>query len=179
MWTRKASVSFLLLPLEALVLGSSNFARWAGAEVVGTCGPDNVEYVKSLGASEVIDYKTTDVNEWAASGESKKADLVIDCIRRKSLEDAWWAGEGWRSFDQHFPRTRGSGPAGFAGNDIKNLFFGMETKVKLAGRDNETYRRRKFVPALDSIFPLEKFEKGFAKLESGKTRGKVVLDMGL
>jgi len=37
--------------------------RLAGAEVVGTCGPCNVDFVRSLGATEVIDYTKTDLKE--------------------------------------------------------------------------------------------------------------------
>ena len=34
-------------------------AKLAGCEVVGTCGPDNIESVKSYGAVEVVNYRTT------------------------------------------------------------------------------------------------------------------------
>jgi NADPH:quinone reductase-like Zn-dependent oxidoreductase len=151
-------------------------ARWAGAEVVGTCDPDNVEYVKSLDASEVIDYKTTDVKERAASGESRKADLVIDCIGRKSLEDAWWAVMDGGVLISIFQEPEEVKPAGFAGKDIKNLFFVMETKgtqlTKLIDEGN-------FVPALDSVFPLGKFEEAFAKLRVASLEEKLSLIWGL
>ncbi len=153
-------------------------ARWAGAEVIGTCGSDNVEWVKSLGASEVIDYKNTDVKEWATSDESRKADIVIDCIGRKSLEDAWWVVKDGGVLISIFQPPEEVKPVGFAGKDIMNLFFIMESNGTQLTEITKLIDGGSFVPALDSVFSLEKFEEAFAKLESGKTRGKVVLDMG-
>ena len=62
-------------------------ARWAGAEVIGTCSSRNTDLVRSLGATEVVDYTTTDFRKWAEPDE-KKVDVVIDCIGKKSLEAA-------------------------------------------------------------------------------------------
>lgn len=48
-------------------------AKHLGAHVTGTCGPANVEFVRSLGADEVLDYTLTD-----ASTLPKTFDLVLD-----------------------------------------------------------------------------------------------------
>ncbi|KAL9036075.1 MAG: hypothetical protein Q9214_006297, partial [Letrouitia sp. 1 TL-2023] len=54
-------------------------ARLAGADVIGTCGPSNVDFVRSLGAIEVLDYRTTDLSTWG-SNQQNQVDVVIDCI---------------------------------------------------------------------------------------------------
>jgi NADPH2:quinone reductase len=60
------------------------FAKSGGLLVAATCGTANVEYVRSLGADRVIDYKTEDVcravREWSAEG----VEVVLDgCSRAR------------------------------------------------------------------------------------------------
>ncbi len=51
------------------------FARWKGAEVVGTASTANVDFVRSLGAESVIDYTTTPFEQVVAD-----VDLVLDTL---------------------------------------------------------------------------------------------------
>lgn len=50
-------------------------AKHLGAEVTGVAGTDNVDFVRSLGADRVIDYRKEDA---AASGE--RYDVVLDTV---------------------------------------------------------------------------------------------------
>jgi hypothetical protein len=63
----------------------------AGCEVVGTCEPDNVEFVKSCGAVEAVNYHTTSLKSWLEEDESRIFSVMIDCVEKPSREDAWWA----------------------------------------------------------------------------------------
>lgn len=60
-------------------------ARALGAEVAVTCGPDNLDYVRDLGASLAINYRKGDVHgsvaEWAPDG----VDLILDAVGQDSL----------------------------------------------------------------------------------------------
>lgn len=38
-------------------------AKWAGAEVVTTCGSNNLDYVASLGSDYLIDYRRQNINQ--------------------------------------------------------------------------------------------------------------------
>ncbi|KAJ9637123.1 hypothetical protein H2199_007409 [Coniosporium tulheliwenetii] len=67
-------------------------AKLAGAEVVGTCGTGNVEFVKRLGADDVVDYRRTGLREWVKGGKERKVDVVVDCVGGKTLEEAWVCG---------------------------------------------------------------------------------------
>ncbi|KAE9375130.1 putative zinc-binding oxidoreductase [Stipitochalara longipes BDJ] len=153
-------------------------AKWAGAEVIATCGSDSVEWVRSLGADEVIDYTKVDLKEWV-SGEGKKVDLVIDCIGRKSLEDAWWVVKDGGVLISIFQPPEQMRPIGVEGN-IRNLFFVMSSNGEQLQKVTELIESGVVGKvALDSVFPLGRFQEAFKKLESGKTRGKVVLDLGV
>jgi NADPH:quinone reductase-like Zn-dependent oxidoreductase len=51
------------------------FAKWKGAYVIGTASQENIEFVKLLGADEVIDYKNEPFEK-----KIKDIDLVFDTI---------------------------------------------------------------------------------------------------
>jgi NADPH:quinone reductase-like Zn-dependent oxidoreductase len=50
--------------------------------VTAICSSKNAEYVKKLGADDVIDYTTNDVAQTllAQRAESKESDLIVDCV---------------------------------------------------------------------------------------------------
>lgn len=73
-------------PVTVLVIGGSSgtghfgiqLAKAQGAQkVITTCSPDNFEFVRSLGADEVIDYHTQNYWEVIPPGS---VDIVYDCI---------------------------------------------------------------------------------------------------
>ncbi len=51
------------------------FAKQAGAKVIGTASQRNRDFVLGLGADEFLDYTTTDL-----AGAELEADLVFDCV---------------------------------------------------------------------------------------------------
>lgn len=52
-------------------------AKSWGAHVTGVCSTDNVEMVRALGADEVIDYKTQDIDRMGLRFEK-----IVDCVGR-------------------------------------------------------------------------------------------------
>jgi NADPH:quinone reductase-like Zn-dependent oxidoreductase len=60
------------------------FAKWKGAFVIGTCGPANVDFIRSLGADQVVDYTTTSFDNAAT-----ELDIVLDTIGGATLEKSW------------------------------------------------------------------------------------------
>ncbi|KAH7416851.1 hypothetical protein BKA64DRAFT_701641 [Cadophora sp. MPI-SDFR-AT-0126] len=155
-------------------------AKWAGAEIVASCSADSFERVKSLGADELLDYRTADIKSWA-SDPTKKVDLVIDCIGRKSLADAWYAVKPQGTVISIFQPPEQQRPADLEGDGkgVRNFFFIQEPIGEHLRFVTERWESAGFKACLDSVFPLERFEDAIKRLESGKTRGKVVLDMGV
>jgi NADPH:quinone reductase-like Zn-dependent oxidoreductase len=150
-------------------------AKWAGAEVVGSCSGRNVEWVASLGADAVVDYGRTDIRGWAC-GAGNRADVVIDCIGGKALEDAWWVVKESRTLISIFQPPEQKRPEG-APVVEKGLFFVMEPDGAQLRRVTALIEGGFGKPALDEVYPFERFQEAFEKVGDGKTRGKVVLDL--
>ena len=59
-------------------------ARWRGARVIATASTANVDFVRSLGADEVIDYRTTRFEKVV-----RDVDVVFDAVGGDTLERSW------------------------------------------------------------------------------------------
>lgn len=54
-------------------------AKWAGAYVIGTASPTNHDYLRQLGADEVISYRDTDLSKAVSD-----IDLVLDSLNKQT-----------------------------------------------------------------------------------------------
>ncbi|KVI03791.1 chloroplast envelope quinone oxidoreductase homolog [Cynara cardunculus var. scolymus] len=153
-------------------------AKLGNTHVTATCGARNIEFVKSLGADEVLDYKTP---EGAAlkSPSGKKYDAVIDCT----------TGIPWSTFEPNLSPTGkviDITPSGgtfwhyavntitFSKKKIQPLIVipkaeEMECLVKLV-------KEGKLKTVIDSRYPLSKAEEAWAKSIEGHATGKVVVE---
>jgi NADPH:quinone reductase-like Zn-dependent oxidoreductase len=59
-------------------------ARWRGAHVTGTASKVNLEFVRGLGADEVIDYQTTPFEDVV-----RDIDVVFDTVGGETLHRSW------------------------------------------------------------------------------------------
>jgi NADPH:quinone reductase-like Zn-dependent oxidoreductase len=59
-------------------------ARWRGARVIGTASAANLDFVRSLGADEVIDYRAVRFEDVA-----RDVDVVFDTVGGETLERSW------------------------------------------------------------------------------------------
>ena len=59
-------------------------ARWRGARVIGTASAANLDFVRSLGADEVIDYRAGRFEDVA-----RDVDVVFDTVGGETLERSW------------------------------------------------------------------------------------------
>jgi len=59
-------------------------ARWRGAHVIGTASARNLEFVRGLGADEVIDYRSTPFEDVV-----RDVDVVFDTVGGETLERSW------------------------------------------------------------------------------------------
>ncbi|EXJ70811.1 uncharacterized protein A1O5_05801 [Cladophialophora psammophila CBS 110553] len=156
-------------------------AKLIGLYVIGTTGPNNLDFVCSLGADEVLDYRTTNIRSWAEQDPAKrKVDLVFDCIGLSSLEQAWHAvKQGGQvlsivppaDMQWKFVLDRPEG----VDESVNGKFFVMHPSGEQLAKITELAEEGKVRAVVDSVFKFEDFEQAFERLGSGRTRGKVVL----
>jgi NADPH:quinone reductase-like Zn-dependent oxidoreductase len=114
--------------------------------------------------------------DWAKQ-PGRKVELALDCIGQKSLEDAWWCvkdGGILLSISQPPEQMK---PTDFDGGKVHDIFFIMEPDGQSLAHVSKLIEEEKCKPILDSVFPLDKFEEAFAKLASGHSRGKIVIEL--
>ena len=149
------------------------FARLAGAHVIATASESNTEWLRQLGAHEVIDYRTARFDE-----VTDNIDLVVDLIG--NVHD----NTGTRSLSVMRPGgllinvPTGSWPtfrdeaaaAGMRATDIKALSATAEL-TEIA----ELIDAGSVIVHIDREFPLEDAADAHRLLGEGHTRGKIVL----
>lgn len=150
-------------------------ARAAGVkDIVAVVGPHNVDFVKSLGASEVINYREQSLGEWAAGGNSK-ADLVVDMVGKQTLADAWTAVKAGGVLLSVNEPPENRRPKEDAPKDVTNYFFIMKPEGWQLNHVTRLLEKGEARAIVDSIWRLEEFKEAFARVEGGHTRGKVII----
>lgn len=168
---------------RVLVVGASGsigtsavqIARWFGAEVTGVCGPSNVELVRSLGASRVIDYSKQDFTR-----QNESYDIIFDTVTKSSFA---------RCKSLLAPRGRYLPTTGLA-NFVRSLWTslwggrrvvaGMSVKKKDAlVLVSELVDSGKLHCIIDRRYPVDRIAAAHEYVEKGHKKGNVVIDMAV
>lgn len=154
-------------------------AKLGNTHVTATCGARNVELIKSLGADEVLDYKTP-AGTALKSPSGKKYDGVVHCAE----------GFPWSTFEPNLSVNGKvvditptlSSMATFA---LKKLTFSKKQLVPLLlvpkGKDLQylvdLVKEGKLRTVIDSKYPLTKAADAWAKSIDGHATGKIVFEL--
>lgn len=152
-------------------------AKLVGAKVIATTGPDNIEYIATLGADVVINYRASSLKEWF-SGPSQLADVVIDCRGGKALEDAWYAVKDGGLLLSIAGQPGQEKPKDVA-KDAKSYWWVMHPDGRNLAKITTLIEEGKTRHSLDSVYRIEDFEAAFQRTDSGHAKGKVVIDVSL
>jgi NADPH:quinone reductase-like Zn-dependent oxidoreductase len=147
-------------------------AKYYGAEVTGVCGTPRLEYVKSLGADQVIDYTAEDFTQ---NGETY--DLIFDIL-------------GKSSFSRCKSSLNQNGRYLLASFKMKQLFQMLWTKIRgsqkvICALSSEKTEDLVFIKELveagkiksiiDKCYPLEQAAEAHRYVETGQKQGHVVI----
>jgi alcohol dehydrogenase len=144
-------------------------AKHLGATVAATAGSKNLEFVRSLGADQVIDYTKTDF-----STAIKDVDLVFDLIggdvRFKSFP-VLKAG-GVISHISVPPMTQAP-----PRSDVEVKPAPVKYDTALLDQVAALVKSKAVQPTVTEVFPFNDALKSFEHVMTGHARGKVMLDM--
>ena len=151
-------------------------AKHIGAYVATTVRSEDIEFVKSLGADEVIDYKSQDFSKIL-----KDFDAVYDTI-------------GGETTDKSFKVLKKGLPAGRQGGVLVSMLgtpkeeLAKQYGVEVVGQNTETNSKNLATlaelvdqgvikPQVDKVFPLDQTRQAFEYVETGHPKGKVVINI--
>ncbi|CAN1269431.1 Chloroplast envelope quinone oxidoreductase homolog [Linum perenne] len=173
-------------PMNILVTAASGgvghyavqLAKLGKAHVTATCGARNIEFVRSLGADEVLDYKTPD-GAALKSPSGKKYDAVVQCAN----------GIPWSVFEPQLSENGKvidltPGMSSFVTFALKKLTFSKKQLVPFVADVNgeslecvvNLVKEKKLKTVFDSRFSLTRAEEGWAKGIEGHATGKIIIE---
>jgi NADPH:quinone reductase-like Zn-dependent oxidoreductase len=150
-------------------------AKVLGAEVTGVCSTPRLEYVKSLGADQVIDYTRENFTK-----NNEKYDLIFDIL-------------GKSSFSRCKNSLTQNGRYLLASFKMRKLFQMLGTSIvgskkvicALASEKSEDliYLKElveagKIISVIDRCYPLEQTAEAHRYVETGQKKGNVVITLG-
>ena len=145
------------------------------AQIVATCSDKNVDFVKSLGADVVIDYRATD--PLALTDGAQAYDIIFDSVASLDFGRAKKALRPGGRFVTTVPD--GSVMLALAGGNLFSSRKAAMILVKSNGTDLDYLRgladAGKLRSTIDSTFPLDQIQAAHERSESGRVRGKVVI----
>jgi NADPH:quinone reductase-like Zn-dependent oxidoreductase len=147
-------------------------AKAAGARVIGTASPNNHDFLKSLGADEVIDYRTQKFEDLV-----RNADLVLntaDAATNARSIGVIKAGGVLVSI------VGSPNPAACASAKIRCTRPNRDTgasNAELLERIADLADAGKFKVFVEAAYPMEETAKAWVKSREGHTRGKLVIQV--
>jgi NADPH2:quinone reductase len=156
------------------------FAKHAGAKVAVTCGPKNLDYVKSLGADLAIDYRSQNILQAVLAWAPEGVDVIMDTVGQGTLPDGIAmtkrggviAPIGTLIVDE--PKFD---PAEAEKRNVR-VVHTMSNRLK-AGDQLRTivglYNQGVFRAPELTILPLEQAGEAHRRVKDGHVRGKIVL----
>jgi NADPH:quinone reductase-like Zn-dependent oxidoreductase len=148
-------------------------AKALGAHVTAVCSKDGFDLVKSLGADELVDYKTTDFTAGTA-----RWDIVFDCVGNTPHGACAKVLTGRRIHVTTVPHVKT-----FL-RQFMNPIFGMKVVALLTtgnGADLEVVRtlvdQGKLKPTIDKVYRFDEVAAAQEYSKQRRAKGKIVLDM--
>ena len=145
------------------------FAKWKGAYVIGTASEKNILFLEELGADEVIDYEKEDF-----STRLSEIDLVLDTRGGKVQEDSVKVlkpgGVLVSTVGIQYPEA-------LKAKNIRGAAFMAQSVPADLEQIAKLIDSGAVIPVVSQIFPLKEAAAAQRLLETGHTRGKIVLQI--
>jgi NADPH:quinone reductase-like Zn-dependent oxidoreductase len=145
------------------------FARWKGAYVIGTASAHNRDFLLKLGANEVIDHRSTRFEEVV-----EPVDVVFDTIGGEVQERSWQIvkpGGILVSVIAPPPEERA------AAQGCRSAFVFIQPRADWLTEIAQLIDSQQVQPIVETVLPLSQVAEAHQLSQSGRTRGKIVLQV--
>jgi NADPH:quinone reductase-like Zn-dependent oxidoreductase len=172
----------LIVGVGGIATAALRIAASLGARVILASGSDEkLARAAELGAEHAINYRNTNfITEVRNRTGKRGVDVVVDCV----------AGDGWVKSLATLARggrlvTCGAIGGAHPQTDLRRIFWN-NLKIFGAGPPTraEFYQLLSFfdasraAPIIDRVYPLQEAAEAQKRMEKGKARGKIVLQIG-
>ena len=151
--------------------------RYYGANVTGVCSTTNLEWVKSLGADQVIDYTQEDFTE-----NGKSYDIIFDTVGKRSFSECIGSLSNEGTYLTTVPTPvimfQALWPAKSGSKKVKFVAAGLRPareKIKDLVFLTELIETGQIKPVIDRCYPLEQMAEAHRYVEQGHKKGNVVI----
>jgi NADPH:quinone reductase-like Zn-dependent oxidoreductase len=145
------------------------FAHWRGAHVIGTASQKNHQFLRELGAEDVLDYISSHFED-----EVRDADVVLDTVGGDTLERSWRVlrKDGYLvtvagDVSEEKAKTFGVNAASILVQPNRAQLIEIANLI-----DSGTVR-----PVVEAIYPLAQARQAYERGLQGHNRGKLVLQV--
>jgi NADPH:quinone reductase-like Zn-dependent oxidoreductase len=145
-------------------------AKANGGTVVGTASLDNADYVRGLGADEIVDFRTSRVEDFAG-----KVDAFLDLVGNEEAKPLWALVRP----GGHIIRVAGGAGTAPRSEQDSRIIIKMTVRPDggQLGEIAKLISGHKLRPEVAQTFPLAEADKAHALSRCGHVRGKLVLRM--
>ena len=145
------------------------FAKWKGVYVIGTASAANVDFVRSLGADQVIDYHATPFEQAA-----QNVDVVLDTLGGDTQARSYGVLKpgGILISTAAPPDTQKAQKQG-----VRAEIMSMEPSASLLEQIANLFDSGQIKTDIAQIFPLSQARQAQELSQKGHVRGKIVLQM--
>ena len=152
-------------------------AKYYGAKVTGVCSTTNLEWVKNLGADQVIDYTRENFTQ-----NGKTYDIIFDTVGKCSFSQCKDSLTDEGIFLATVPSPvmmfQALWTARIGDKKVKFIAAGLRPareKIKDLAFISELIEAGKLKPAIDRVYPLEQIVEAHRYVEQGHKKGNVVI----
>jgi len=143
-------------------------AHWAGAQIIATASAHNRDFLRELGANEVIDYTTTRFEEVVQS-----VDIVFDTVGGDTLAHSWQVVKpGGMLVSVVSPPLSADARKR---HDVRFAWFVVQPNREQLVQIGALIDAGRIRPIIDTVFPLAQARQAYEQGAKGHTRGKIVL----
>jgi len=145
------------------------FAHWRGAYVIGTASQSKHDFLRELGADEVIDYTTVRFED-----KVRGVDVILDTVGGDTLERSWGVVRRGGVLVTIVGDTPEEKAAKYG---VKGVSFLVQPSRDQLNHVDKLIVSGTVRPVVETVFPLARAREAYERGLLGHNRGKLVLQV--